>query len=154
MKYAVTMINGTRMYVIRQKTGNFTVVLPGDFLNITDQLSPQQLASAEQSLLKFERLGKNVVEELKKFSAIIEEMNKPTLTPFQALKALNEKPGTEEIIKDGFRYTLDAPNMCNDPSGFFPVAFKDDVEWFPSGDENDGITEGTYWIDPNYGSER
>lgn len=73
--------------------------------------------------------------------------SKPNLTPFQALKRLNEKEDTCEIVEDGFTYTLDAPQMCDDPDFFYPIAFKDGWEWYPAGDVNDKITEGSYWLE-------
>lgn len=53
-KYAIVTIQGSRMYVMRQKTGNITVVLPGDFTNVTDKLSANEMAKAEKALARFE----------------------------------------------------------------------------------------------------
>lgn len=54
MKYAAAYVNGTKMYVMRQKTGNINVVLPGDFTNVTDKLSANEMKKAERALARFE----------------------------------------------------------------------------------------------------
>jgi hypothetical protein len=76
------------------------------------------------------------------------QSNWPTLSPLQALQRLNAIAGTEELIVEGFIYSLDCIGE-EDPAFCFPIAFRKetDEQWTPAGDFYDEITEETVWVE-------